>query len=233
MAIQQPLRYAHFGPSSSTLSGVQKLPEEIPSDYMQQVLHLLWVGQTLSQQTTGVVERLCQEVQWVTQGKARLLLRTHGNTPLQDRASETLISFSVQFGALVYGTLCIAPSSVQPTSPALPFSAGQLMAQVCSWLLYTLEQSHFLQNQCQRLAEQPYGSLTKREREVLTQMCLGFDQKSIAEKLCISLTTVGKHRQHIYEQLGVHNERDALLMAYRLGLFSILDQISLEEEHCS
>lgn len=56
-------------------------------------------------------------------------------------------------------------------------------------------------------------------------MCLGHDQKSIADKLYISPATVGKHRQHIYEQLGVHNEHDALLAAYHLGFFSILEQV--------
>ncbi|MBA2678504.1 MAG: response regulator transcription factor, partial [Ktedonobacteraceae bacterium] len=74
----------------------------------------------------------------------------------------------------------------------------------------------------------PYGTLTKREREVLMLMCLGHDQKTIADRLCISPTTVGKHRQHIYEQLNVHNEHDALLAAYHLGFFSILEQVSQE-----
>ncbi len=223
--------HAYHLPSLPTLPVTQKAQEDVSSDGAQHLLHLLWVGQTLSHQTTGVVERLCQEVKWTTQGKARLVLRSHGNaTKLHLVEPDTLISFSVQFGNTVYGTLCIAPSSTQPTSPALSFSAGQLIAQVCSWLLYTFEQSIFLQNQCQRLVEQPYGSLTRREREVLKLMCLGLDQKEIAASLCISLTTVGKHRQHIYEQLGVHNEHDALLAAYHRGLFSILDQVASDEE---
>lgn len=225
MSVQPYIRSYPLLPLSN-VSSAQLLQEDISSDCLQHILHLLWIGQTLSHETTGVVERLCLEVQRITQGKARLILRPHDTVAKRHvDMPNTLISFSVQFGKTVYGTLCIAPSSVQPTSPALPYSVGQLIAQVCSWLLFTFEQSVFLRNQCQRFTEQPYGSLTRREREVLTLMCLGFDQKSIADKLCISPTTVSKHRQHIYEQLGVHNERDAQLAAYHLGLFSILEQV--------
>ncbi len=34
------------------------------------------------------------------------------------------------------------------------------------------------------------------------------------------------HRQHIYERLGIHNERVVLLVAYQVGLFSPLEEIS-------
>jgi DNA-binding NarL/FixJ family response regulator len=73
--------------------------------------------------------------------------------------------------------------------------------------------------------------LTKREREVLALMCRGYNQEAIADLLCISPATVGKHRQHIYEQLGVHCERDALLVAYQTGLFSLIDDHLPEELH--
>ncbi|HLG60758.1 MAG TPA: LuxR C-terminal-related transcriptional regulator [Ktedonosporobacter sp.] len=213
----------------SSFSSAQSAPilqEEFALGGVQYILHLLWIGQALCKQTTGVVDRLCQEVQRITQGKAQLILGSQEQlAKTQTTMPNTLISFSVQFGDSVYGTLCIAPASDQPTTPALPFPIGQLLAQTCSWLLYTLEQSVFLQNQSQHLNSQPYGTLTKREREVLMLMCLGHDQKSIADKLYISPATVGKHRQHIYEQLGVHNEHDALLAAYRLGFFSILEQV--------
>lgn len=227
MSVQPYIRSYPLSPLPN-ISPAQVLQEDVSSDCMQHILHLLWVGQTLSRETTGVVERLCQEVERITHGKAWLILRLPDTaTKVQVIVPNALISFSVQFDTTVYGTLCIASSSTQPTSPALPFSVGQLIAQVCSWLLFTFEQSVFLRNQCQRFTEQPYGVLTRREREVLTLMCLGYDQKSIADHLCISPTTVSKHRQHIYEQLGVHNEHDAQLAAYHLGLFSILEQVAV------
>lgn len=194
------------------------------SDSIQCVLHLLCIGQIISKQTTKVAERLCKEVTNITQGKAHLMLKkSKEDQSIPLPVNRPLFSLSVQFGEAIYGTLHIATDSEQPTVPAIPFAVAQLMAQVCSWLLYTLEQSLFLQGQCQHLNKSVFISLTKREREVLTLMCLGHNQQSIAQKLCISPTTVGKHRQHIYEQLDVHNEHDALLAAYHFGLFSILD----------
>lgn len=193
-------------------------------DGIQYVLRLLWVGQTMTKQTTKVAERLCKEIISITQGKAQLVLYTSAeNTPITPSINRSLFSFSIQFGDVVYGSLYITADSEQPTVPAIPFAIAQLLAQVCSWLLHTFEQSIFLQGQCQHLTNPLFVSLTKREREVLTLMCLGYNQQNIANKLNISPTTVGKHRQHIYEHLGVHNERDALLAAYHLSLFSILD----------
>jgi DNA-binding CsgD family transcriptional regulator len=56
-------------------------------------------------------------------------------------------------------------------------------------------------------------------------MCRGDDQTAIARALSIAPATVRKHRQHIYEQLGVHNQHDAFLMAYQMGLFSPLEEM--------
>ena len=206
--------------------------ETVQWSFVRSLLHLLWIGQNLCKQQVGVAECLCREVTDITQGKARLALKSRENTEnmqkLDPFIERSLISFSVQFCEVSYGTLYIAPDDERSTIPAMPFVAAQLLAQVCSWLLYTFEQAIFLQGQCQRLDSQLCGSLTKREREVLTLMCLGYTQHCIAEKLSISPTTVGKHRQHIYEQLGVHCERDALFAAYQSGIFSILDFIETE-----
>ncbi len=211
--------------SVAATSTFRSFHEEAGLDGVQYILHLLWIGQSLCKQTTGTANRLCEEVKKVTHEKAQLILRHPGTTQkISVSKFDSLMSFPVQFGDIVYGTLCIAPDGGQPPSPALPFAIAQLLAQTCAWLLYTFEQSTFLQNQCQHLNNQTCGTLTKRERQVLALMCLGHDQKSIADKLCISPATVGKHRQHIYEQLGVHNERDALLTAYQFGIFSILEQ---------
>ncbi|HZR41058.1 MAG TPA: helix-turn-helix transcriptional regulator [Ktedonobacteraceae bacterium] len=230
MSIQQLRQQSRHIPVTTHQQSIQTAVttlEETSLGDIQYILRLLWASQAVSRQTTRIAERLCKEVTSITQGKAQLILQdregnqiTMPSIPTQKGA---LLSFSVQLGDVTYGMLCIAPDSEQPTLPAIPFVIAQLLAQICSWLLYTFEQSIFLQGQCQHLDTPIYTSLTKREREVLTLMCLGNNQQSIAEKLHISPTTVGKHRQHIYEQLGVHNERDALLAAYRFGLFSILD----------
>jgi ATP/maltotriose-dependent transcriptional regulator MalT len=202
------------------------VPDAAILEDMQVVAHLLGLGQMLCGHVHGAATRLCQEVKLVTQGRAQLLLGRQVLTKRVQLPASTLITLPVQFGHLMYGTLCIAFDLAHTEELAIPLPIAQLLAQTCSWLLYAIEQSTFLQGQCQQLDYQVHGPLTKREREVLALMCRGYDQEAIAEMLCISPATVGKHRQHIYEQLGVHCERDALLAAYHIGLFSIIEDSS-------
>lgn len=52
--------------------------------------------------------------------------------------------------------------------------------------------------------------LTKREVEVLEQLCTGLDYKSIGENLHISTGTVRKHIENIYSKLQVNNKVEAI-----------------------
>jgi DNA-binding NarL/FixJ family response regulator len=56
-------------------------------------------------------------------------------------------------------------------------------------------------------------ALTKREIEVLEQLCKGLDYKSIAENLFISVGTVRKHIENIYSKLHVNNKVEAINLA--------------------
>jgi len=60
----------------------------------------------------------------------------------------------------------------------------------------------------------PIEKLSSREREVLFLMSRGYDNPSIAERLCLSEQTVKNHISHIYRKLGVH-ERIAVMQAAR------------------
>lgn len=194
-------------------------------DYLQSCLRLLAIGQMLCGQTQGLADRLCQEVMLVTHECAELALR-HFMSP--DRAevlsSITSFSFPVQFRNQVYGTLHVFPDPAQPASPALPLIIAYVLAQICGFLLYTWEVSALLQHQLPQLNHEMPETLTKREREVLTLMCHGYDQEKIAKKLSIAPKTVGKHREHVYECLGIHRESDVLLAAYLAGLYSPLEE---------
>lgn len=208
--------------SSFVRSGDTSEDPKILED-MQCVIHLLNLGQLLSSQMQDVATRICQEVKNITQGRAQLCLGRQRALKRVQLPPSTLATLPVQFGHMMYGTLCIMFDPTDTNQMAIPMPIAQLMAQACSWLFYTLEQSAFVQGQCQQLDYQVNGSLTKREREVLALMCRGHGQDAIAERLCIAPATVSKHRQHIYEQLGVHNERDALFAAYHIGLFSLVE----------
>lgn len=61
--------------------------------------------------------------------------------------------------------------------------------------------------------------LTEREMEVLILLAEGLVKKEIADRLCISSTTVVTHVSHIYEKLNVTNAPSAINKAYRMGIF--------------
>ncbi len=211
----------------SDLPHQAQTPDPGIADYAHMIQHLFRVGQTLCGQTHGVVDRLSQEVLVVTQEHAQLVLRHQNSSDETSLSSPALAaSFSVQFRDRIYGTLSVAPDPAEPTRPALPLPLAHLLAQTCGWLLYTFEVSAFLQGQPQASKQQARTSLTKRERDVLALICRGYDQKALARELSITPGTLSKHRQHIYEKLGVHNEHDAVLAAYLAGLFSPLEEIS-------
>jgi len=197
--------------------------------HISSIIYLLHLRQNLGQHADDVAGLLRQKVAEITQGKAQLVLRGRGNeSSISPSTYQALLGFSVQYGEVSYGELYIALDDEQPGNPALPFEFAQLLAHVCGLILYTLEQFLFFQAQYQRIDSQIDGSLTRREKEVFALMFLGYSQQDIAEKLSISLTTVGKHRQHIYDKLGTHCEIDALLAGYQCGLFSIVDLFDIE-----
>lgn len=57
--------------------------------------------------------------------------------------------------------------------------------------------------------------LTKREVEVLEQLCTGLDYKSIGVNLNISTGTVRKHIENIYSKLHVNNKVEAINIAQK------------------
>lgn len=60
--------------------------------------------------------------------------------------------------------------------------------------------------------------LTARELEILSLMARGLRNKEIARALRISLPTVKNHVHSILDKLRVHRRRDAVRLAYEIGL---------------
>ena len=67
-------------------------------------------------------------------------------------------------------------------------------------------------------ADDPYGSLTDRERQIFQLIVEGCTNARIAERLCISPKTVDNHRTHIMNKLGLHGTAELLRYAARHGL---------------
>ena len=66
-----------------------------------------------------------------------------------------------------------------------------------------------------------YEALTDREREVLQLIAEGYSNREIAEKLQVSIKTVGVHRVNLMEKLGIHNVTDLVKYALRKGIISL------------
>ena len=77
-----------------------------------------------------------------------------------------------------------------------------------------------LQGQGSR-SQQAINSLTPREREVLEALADGLSDKEIAERLSVSVGTVGNHFMNIFKKLGVNSRLQALVFALRHGLVDI------------
>ncbi|HOP36081.1 MAG TPA: response regulator transcription factor, partial [Syntrophales bacterium] len=61
-------------------------------------------------------------------------------------------------------------------------------------------------------------TLTQREKEVLKLVGEGFQNKEIADYLCISTKTVEKHRANIMQKLDLHSASELTAYAIEKGL---------------
>jgi len=69
-----------------------------------------------------------------------------------------------------------------------------------------------------RGADDPYGRLTAREREVFHLIAEGLTTKEIARKLDISAKTAENHRARVLDKAGVRNTAELVRYALRKGL---------------
>jgi DNA-binding CsgD family transcriptional regulator len=66
--------------------------------------------------------------------------------------------------------------------------------------------------------QSPLDRLSPRELDVLRLIAAGYANQEIAAKLCISVTTVKKHVNHIFAKLGVASRAQAIVAAQRRHL---------------
>jgi len=59
--------------------------------------------------------------------------------------------------------------------------------------------------------------LTRREREILSLMASGLQNKEVAEKLGVSHATIRNHVHNILDKLGLHSKLEAVALAFRSG----------------
>jgi len=65
------------------------------------------------------------------------------------------------------------------------------------------------------------SDLSEREMEILKLYAEGKSTREISEKLFISVKTVGTHKQHIFEKLGIKSNADMVKYAIKEGLIQL------------
>jgi len=73
----------------------------------------------------------------------------------------------------------------------------------------------------ERTKQDPYNTLTGREREILKLLAEGYSTQEIAEMLVITPKTVEGHKTNLMSKLGIHNRIDLVKYALRKGIISI------------
>jgi DNA-binding NarL/FixJ family response regulator len=63
-------------------------------------------------------------------------------------------------------------------------------------------------------------SVTQREKEILKLLAEGYQNKEIADLLCISVKTVEKHRSNLMTKLDLHNAAALTAFAFEHGLIT-------------
>ncbi len=70
------------------------------------------------------------------------------------------------------------------------------------------------------VADDPYETLTPREREILVLAAMGHTTRDIARSLHLSEQTVHSHRASVMEKLGLHDRVELLRYSVRRGILS-------------
>jgi DNA-binding NarL/FixJ family response regulator len=65
----------------------------------------------------------------------------------------------------------------------------------------------------ERMGEEPVGSLSERETEIVVLTARGCSNQQIAEELHLSEATVKRHLANIYQKIGVRSRSEAVRMA--------------------
>jgi two-component system, NarL family, response regulator NreC len=67
---------------------------------------------------------------------------------------------------------------------------------------------------------EPFSTLTAREREILLLIAQGRSNSEIADELSISARTVETHRTNLMHKLGLHNHAQLMQFAIRKGIMT-------------
>lgn len=131
-----------------------------------------------------------------------------------DREDETVVDF-IEAGAQGYVLKGASPGGLveviravhEDRTPCSPAVVASVLARIAA-----------LEGMRIDPAPRSFEPLTLREREVLGLLAAGLGNKEVGRRLCITVQTVKNHVHRILEKLQVHRRREAVRLAYDLGL---------------
>ena len=95
---------------------------------------------------------------------------------------------------------------------------NELLLHICHAHDETRKDSNNIQSTTKLAANNQRGALTPRELEVLALLADGKNAREMASMMCISVSTVRNHIQHMLHKLHVHNRLEAVILGHRLNL---------------
>ncbi|MCB0166663.1 MAG: response regulator transcription factor [Anaerolineae bacterium] len=130
--------------------------------------------------------------------------------------NEEYILQLLQAGASGYVVKQSAPSDLISAIRAVYRGDSFLSPEISKVII-----DEYLKQAGQASQETSYDKLTDREREVLQLITEGLSNRDIADKLHISVKTVGVHRTNLMEKLNIHNTIDLVKYAIRKGIIRL------------
>jgi DNA-binding CsgD family transcriptional regulator len=193
-------------------------------DFEHLIQRLCDLNEALFGQSEGVIERISQEITHLSQGYLSVRWHQPGEAPPRSGSLAPLPSVPLQYGGRYYGELVSAVDPARPATPLVLLERVRVVANLCSWLVYSLEVAALLGKQ--QVLSQTFEPLSRRERNVLLLMSENHDTQAIARLLEIAPATVKKHRENIYRRLGVKTVPDAVLAGFLMAHYSPLASLT-------
>jgi two-component system response regulator NreC len=125
--------------------------------------------------------------------------------------------FSVALKAGANGYLTREATEVDVLAALRSIAAGHTYV---SPAIVTRMVDTYLRRSPDAIGDDPYETLTPREREVLLLAAMGHTNRDIARSLHLSEQTVHSHRASVMEKLGLHDRVELLRYSVRRGILS-------------
>ncbi len=133
-----------------------------------------------------------------------------------DREDETVVDF-IEAGAQGYVLKGVSPEGLVEVIRAVHQGRTACSPAVVASVLERIAALEGIRTDPPPRSVEP---LTLREREVLVLLAAGLGNKEVGRRLCITVQTVKNHVHRILEKLQVHRRREAVRLAYDLGLLA-------------